>query len=320
MEVIVKLINGFDNYALTDNQDVVNIKSGRTLRVTDTGRGYKTVVLYKNGERISKPLHRLVCETYKPVDGMEKLTVDHIDGNKLNNHPDNLEFVTATENIKRYWRNKTNKKIEYSKVDVYFCKDGCEITYPDYLTVSRVLRISRYETLRRLSLKSPRIFKDLTMMKYHDGKPFDKTLIGDFLTETKTNKEIQLYNHLTGEELEVPNLTSASAIVKKSQSAISFKLNYKQLPIFNNGWEVKYKSDNREWSKPTKLEFKKILNGGIFIRPIKLIEASTGKIYEFKNCKEASSFLNIKPNLFNYRITRNQTKPQKDGFIYQYDE
>ena len=42
--------------------------------------------------------HRLIMEAFH---GKSDLTVDHIDGNKMNNSLDNLEYVTLSENIKR---------------------------------------------------------------------------------------------------------------------------------------------------------------------------------------------------------------------------
>ncbi len=57
-------------------------------------RGYCQV--WVNGNLIL--VHRLIMEVFK---GKSDLTVDHIDGNKMNNSLDNLEYVTLSENIKR---------------------------------------------------------------------------------------------------------------------------------------------------------------------------------------------------------------------------
>jgi len=57
--------------------------------------GYKIV---NAGERQER-LHRLVAEAFlQNPDG--KLEVNHIDGNKLNNHVANLEWCTRTENMR----------------------------------------------------------------------------------------------------------------------------------------------------------------------------------------------------------------------------
>jgi hypothetical protein len=39
-----------------------------------------------------------------------KLQIDHKDGDKSNNHIDNLELVTQQENTKRYWNKRNAKK------------------------------------------------------------------------------------------------------------------------------------------------------------------------------------------------------------------
>lgn len=52
-----------------------------------------------DGKRHRYSIHRLVLENFNPVDGMDKLQVNHIDGNKRNNTVSNLEWCTCKENI-----------------------------------------------------------------------------------------------------------------------------------------------------------------------------------------------------------------------------
>jgi hypothetical protein len=61
--------------------------------------GYRSVHLRNAKEKISKNyfVHRLVCETFLE-NVFNKPQVNHIDGNKLNNNLENLEWVTAKEN------------------------------------------------------------------------------------------------------------------------------------------------------------------------------------------------------------------------------
>lgn len=59
---------------------------------------YYTVSLYKNNAGESTSVHRLVAKTFIP-NPENKPCVNHIDGNKHNNHVENLEWVTYSENI-----------------------------------------------------------------------------------------------------------------------------------------------------------------------------------------------------------------------------
>lgn len=51
-----------------------------------------------NGNKTRQYAHRLVAIAYLPNEIKTKTEVNHIDGNKLNNNADNLEWVTPSEN------------------------------------------------------------------------------------------------------------------------------------------------------------------------------------------------------------------------------
>lgn len=74
----------------------------RTLSPYMTKSGYFEVCAMKEGRRVKHLLHRLVGIAFVPgyQDG---LTINHIDGNKLNNRPENLEWVSLARNTQHEW-------------------------------------------------------------------------------------------------------------------------------------------------------------------------------------------------------------------------
>ena len=70
--------------------------------------GYKCIGLYNNGKYKIKKVHRLVAEAFIP-NPENKPQVNHIDGNKLNNNINNLEWNTAGENTYHAYKNNLIK-------------------------------------------------------------------------------------------------------------------------------------------------------------------------------------------------------------------
>lgn len=91
-------IEGYDNYAVSDEGFVINTKTGRVLKVDVTNCGYARVTVSKDNVQQRFSLHRLVAHHFiQPVEGKE--LVNHKDGNKLNNNVANLEWCTYSENF-----------------------------------------------------------------------------------------------------------------------------------------------------------------------------------------------------------------------------
>lgn len=84
-------------------------KTGRILKASTNNWGYLTIGLHAYKKRKTFRVNRLVAINFINIDhtGLE---VNHKDGNKLNNHISNLEFVTSSENQKHSYRLGNRKK------------------------------------------------------------------------------------------------------------------------------------------------------------------------------------------------------------------
>lgn len=104
-------------YVLDDGRIFSNVGRRKELVGGVKKTGYREVLFTVNGKRMYKLVHRIIAESFIP-NPLKKRTVNHKDGNKLNNNIDNLEWMTDTENLKHardngYLNTKINKEISY---------------------------------------------------------------------------------------------------------------------------------------------------------------------------------------------------------------
>ena len=60
---------------------------------------YRMILVSINKQRKAYKIHRLVAEAFIPKVSSDRHYVNHIDGDKTNNHVSNLEWVTHEENM-----------------------------------------------------------------------------------------------------------------------------------------------------------------------------------------------------------------------------
>lgn len=86
------------DYEVSNEGRVRNAKTKRILKTNHNQKGYEQICLRKNKEPVTRSVHRVVADSFFAGDH-DGYDVNHIDGNKTNNHISNLEFCTRKENV-----------------------------------------------------------------------------------------------------------------------------------------------------------------------------------------------------------------------------
>lgn len=109
-----KTIKYNDRYEVSDTGLVRRKDTGHILQGCLDGGGYRSIKLtFDNSIQKRFKTHRLVAEHFiENPDPKHKIFVNHIDGNKLNNVKNNLEWVTPRENNLHYYRLQQEAKKE----------------------------------------------------------------------------------------------------------------------------------------------------------------------------------------------------------------
>lgn len=115
MEEIYKDVVGYEDlFSVSNFGNVYSKRTNKILKQTILKSGYSVIATRIGGRKginICFRVHRLVAEAflpepeeYKKVAAKQtiygKVIVNHIDGNKSNNHISNLEWCTSSENTK----------------------------------------------------------------------------------------------------------------------------------------------------------------------------------------------------------------------------
>lgn len=125
------------------NQSKEEMGSQKILKHAIKDNKYHFVALCKNGKVSQKYVHRLVALSFIP-NPLEKKTVNHKDGDRNNNHVDNLEWATYSENNIHSINvlNRDSKNSSDSKPVLQFDKDWKLINeYPSMREAQRQTKI-----------------------------------------------------------------------------------------------------------------------------------------------------------------------------------
>lgn len=124
-----KDIPGFEGkYAATNDGHIWSYRTKRLLKEQTQWAGYKIVSVGH-----SKAVHRLVAAAWLTPPPTNRHQINHIDGDKANNAPANLEWATASANIKHALSNGLSR-VRYGEDT-----SGAKLTITQVSEIKRLL-------------------------------------------------------------------------------------------------------------------------------------------------------------------------------------
>jgi hypothetical protein len=103
-------ITEFPAYEISEEGNIRNKKSLKILSQSLSSKGYYQINIANKSRRV----HRLLAETFINNPNLLE-TVNHINGDKLDNRLENLEWMSRSDNAKHSREVLGNKSIPYSK-------------------------------------------------------------------------------------------------------------------------------------------------------------------------------------------------------------
>lgn len=169
-----------DKYLACDDGNIYN-KSGKLIKPYLDKRGYNYIRLQTYNRKTNTvkrrnfPKYRIIAACFNGSDRPE-MTIDHLDCNKLNDTPSNLEYVTFQENIDRARKNGlwTPKKYDFADETIHkMCK-----CFVQGMNVRKALRycnieINKTTTQFGIRLNNRSTYKNI--IKNYDWDPYENT-------------------------------------------------------------------------------------------------------------------------------------------------
>lgn len=183
-----KDIFGYDGiYQVSDLGRVRSKKYGywRVLKPRNSGCGYLSVTLSKNGQLRYFLVHRLVAQAFIPNDDESKTQINHRDECKQNNRLWNIEYCTAQYNLTYNDLHHRRKKRPQSK------RDEIRPLYDPELTINENIEIFKSNGIECSERTIRKLRKDLNLKRQYNIRHKLKDLYDPNLTYSENIKHFK---------------------------------------------------------------------------------------------------------------------------------
>lgn len=168
-----KELNENSNYLIYNDGRVYSKRKKIFLKGKVDNIGYRHYCIKVNGKNKYLYAHRLVAQYFIPNPNNLPV-VNHIDENRLNNHVNNLEWVTYQENCCKFINNNPNHRKNTSKPK-YYKKDLPNEKWAKYKGCSKYIisnfgRVRNERTNRLLYLDDKHTYARVVLMNDNGAK------------------------------------------------------------------------------------------------------------------------------------------------------
>ena len=163
-------------------------KTGKVLK-PHTNCGYLKICWTVNGKARIVQLHQLVADAFltKPEHWQ---VIDHIDGNKLNNHPSNLRYCSSSDNNKNRGKSKKNILGEKGVTWDERCKAWRASWFQNNTVSSKIFSIKKYGDQAKDLALAYRIAREQEIGGYPNRQaPVIKITIKNYFAAAEQTKE-----------------------------------------------------------------------------------------------------------------------------------
>jgi len=273
--------------------------------------GYLTITLNgADGVRRGYFNHRLVAMAFIDTDkDINELQVNHKDFNKVNNHADNLEWVTPKENLTYSGYNDPDTGVKIKPIQVR-CFDTKEVrAYDSVADCSRDILVHKDTILNRVTAGDGNLWPERHQYRLFAGdKPWCENPKGAFI------KSLDIFTH---KETLFKDGASLCREYDISAASLTLVLNKKPGYPIKDKFLVKYEHDKTPW--PDLSDPFQYIAENTQKKPIIVTRAKTGERRIFISANECARELCLKPSALNMRLkSGDPEKVYPDGCTYKY--